>query len=128
MCGLTSRIAAPCGPWRSTAALGHVRFPGRSGAMPGMTSDTLEILARLERLTTTLGQIELRLGALERTRRELGGTKELLSLRESAKRLGISRGTTLRDLILDKRIRLVHIGNSVRIPVSEIARVIKELR
>lgn len=89
--------------------------------MRGMTSDTEEVLRKLDAL-------DKRLAVIERHCARTASPRELLSFREAAKRLGISRGTTLRDLILDRRVRLAKVGGSVRIPASEIARVIKELQ
>jgi excisionase family DNA binding protein len=56
--------------------------------------------------------------------RRLGKSdRRLLSKREAARRLGIDRNTTLRDLIDGGEIRTVVIAGRVKIPASEIERL-----
>jgi hypothetical protein len=52
--------------------------------------------------------------------------KEFLSLNATARRLGIDRKTTLPDLITDKRLLAVKVGNRQKVPVSEIERIKRE--
>jgi excisionase family DNA binding protein len=47
----------------------------------------------------------------------------LLSCRAAAKRLGVSRNTTLLDMIKDRRIRVVTVGGRSKIPLSEVERI-----
>src|SRR3981189_2995212 len=49
-----------------------------------------------------VARLGARLNALARTRRPRGGDTRLLSLRGAARRLGVSRGRTLPDLIGDR--------------------------
>ena len=48
----------------------------------------------------------------------------LLSFRKAARLLGIDRGRTLNDLVDSGQIRTVHVGKRVKIPVSEIHRLL----
>ncbi len=67
-----------------------------------------------------LGRLERKLDALAKPR------SRLLSKREAARRLGISRTRTLPDLIADRRLRVVRVGDGVRIPAAEVERLAKE--
>lgn len=49
--------------------------------------------------------------------------QRLLSKRQAATLLGVSRGRTLDRLIQAGSIRVVHVGNRCRIPMTEIERV-----
>jgi excisionase family DNA binding protein len=52
--------------------------------------------------------------------------RPFLSLREAARRLGVSRNSTLVDLIADRRIKTVRVNGRVKVPASEVERVIRE--
>lgn len=51
---------------------------------------------------------------------------QLLSLREAARRLGVDRGTTLAELIEQRRLRVVHVNGRPRIPAAEVERLAQE--
>lgn len=53
-------------------------------------------------------------------------SQQLLSLREAARRLGVDRGTTLAELIAQKRLRVVQVNGRPRIPAAEVERVSSE--
>lgn len=78
-----------------------------------------EVLARLDAL-------QAEVVALRREARPRKAGQPLLSLREAARRLGVSRNSTLADLISDRRIRTTKINGRVRIPAAEIERLIHE--
>jgi excisionase family DNA binding protein len=63
-----------------------------------------------------------RIEALEA--RALKGGKRLLSKREAARRLGISRNTTLEILIRRGQLRLVTVGKVKRIPAADVERLV----
>jgi excisionase family DNA binding protein len=48
----------------------------------------------------------------------------LLSFRRAARVLGISRETTLPDLVRDGRLKTVRVGSRLKIPVTEIKRLL----
>ena len=50
----------------------------------------------------------------------------LLSFVAAARLLGVDRKTTLRDLIADKRLRTVIVGNRCRVPLVELERIERE--
>jgi excisionase family DNA binding protein len=52
--------------------------------------------------------------------------KLLLSLNEAARLLGISRNTTLHDLIESGKIRAVVVAGRLRVPREEVERVARE--
>jgi len=54
------------------------------------------------------------------------GVKHLLTEAEAGRALGLSR-STLRRLWADGTLRPVHIGRSLRFPLSEIERFVSEL-
>ncbi len=70
------------------------------------------------------------LEALERLERKLDTLtrprSRLLSKRAAARMLGVSRTTTLEDMIADRRLRVVRVGDGVRIPAAEVERLAKE--
>lgn len=84
-----------------------------------MTATLEDVLARLDVL---LAEVV----ALRREARPHKAGQPLLSLREAARRLGISRNSTLVDLISDRRIRTTKIAGRVRIPAAEVERLIHE--
>ena len=51
---------------------------------------------------------------------------QLLSLREAARRLGVDRGTTLAELIEQRRLRVVQVNGRPRIPAVEVERLAQE--
>ncbi len=64
--------------------------------------------------------------ALRREGRPRRVGQPLLSLREAARRLGVSRNSTLVDLIRDRRIRTTKVNGRVRVPAAEVERLIRE--
>jgi excisionase family DNA binding protein len=54
-------------------------------------------------------------------------SRSLLSTKEAAEALGL-RPATLRSWMAQRRIEVVHLGRSVRIPITEIERLIGEGR
>jgi excisionase family DNA binding protein len=60
------------------------------------------------------------------SKRQRKTTSHLLSMREAARRLGIDRNTTLREMIDAGHIRAVPFRGGARIPASEIDRVCTE--
>lgn len=78
-------------------------------------------------------QVCERLAALESEVRALRGAvkprqagKAFLSLREAARRLGVSRNSTLADLISDRRIKTVRLNGRLKVPAAEVERLIRE--
>jgi len=80
------------------------------------------LLARLIGETMTLRQELKSLVSRDAARR----SHELLSLREAARRLGVDRGTTLAELVAQKRLRIVHVNGRPRIPADEVKRLASE--
>lgn len=86
------------------------------GTMPGMGGSTT-ILAEL------LAEVRRQTGLLERAHREREREpRALLSKREAARLLGVSRGRTLDALLSSGQVRAVHIGRRLRVPLAEIER------
>ena len=52
--------------------------------------------------------------------------KQLLTMRETAKVLGVGRCTTLPELIRSGKLRTVSIAGHIRVPLDEIERVMRE--
>ncbi len=79
--------------------------------------------ALLTRIDDRLAQIEKRLASVEgpaKARRD--AESHLLTMRESAWRLGISR-STLKALVKERRIRSVTVAGKTRIALAEVERV-----
>lgn len=76
----------------------------------------------LEALAAALERIERKVDALTRER----PSSRLLSKRQAARLLGISRTTTLEDMIADRKLRVVKVGDRVRIPAAEVERITAE--
>src|SRR6266545_8300192 len=80
----------------------------------------------LERLVSTLERVERRLARLEAANEPMRAECRLLSMREAARRLGVSRTRTLPDLIRDRRIRTVTVNGRPKVPMEEVERVERE--
>ena len=97
---------------------------------------TCELLANQKRILDLLAAIE---SLLKRSLQELTGGKtksspeqmrsprSLVSTKEAADALGL-RPATLRSWMGQRRIEVVHLGRSVRIPNTEVERLIGEGR
>lgn len=87
---------------------------GAEVSMAAVAALLAELLAELRRQT----------GLLERahSHRERA-PRALLSKREAARLLGVSRGRTLDALIASDQVRAVRIGGRLRIPLAEIERL-----
>ena len=68
----------------------------------------------------------LRREVAELRRERRVGTGKLLSAAEAARRLGVSRGKTIAVLIDEGKIRTVPVNGRLRIPASEIDRLVRE--
>lgn len=97
---------------------------------------TCKLLATQSRILDLLGTLEslLKRSLPELAERRTKGTPEqtrsprsLLSTKEAAEALGL-RPATLRSWMAQRRIEVVHLGRSVRIPITEIERLIGEGR
>jgi|SRR5712664_292710 len=73
-----------------------------------------------------MARLEARLNALATARQPRGGDTRLLSLRGAARRLGVSRGRTLPDLIAERKVKTVTVAGRVKVPMSEIERIERE--
>ncbi len=77
-----------------------------------------------------LADVVRRLDALQAEVRELRprrpNPRPLLSLREAARRLGVSRNSTLAGLIHDRRIKTVRVAGRIKVPAVEVERLIRE--
>lgn len=91
------------------------------GTMPGMGASTT-VLAEL--LAELLAEVRRQTGILERAHREREREpRALLSKREAARLLGVSRGRTLDALLASGQVRAVRIGGRLRVPITEIERL-----
>lgn len=72
-------------------------------------------------IVTLLTNMNAKLDALLKERRV--NTKRLLSLREAARQLGISRDKTLHEMIARKQIKTVQLKGKLKIPASEVERI-----
>lgn len=88
-----------------------------------MSDDLREAIAEVNR---RLEQLTAEVARLRSDLRPRRAGQPLLSLREAARRLGVSRNSTLQDLIRDRRIRTTRVNGRVRIPATEIERLIRE--
>ena len=86
----------------------------------------LNLLAALESLLTRSLQ-ELTGGKTKNSPEQTRSSRSLLSTKEAAEALGL-RPATLRSWMAQRRIEVVHLGRSVRIPITEIERLIGEGR
>lgn len=59
-------------------------------------------------------------------RQQRKGRAELLSKKEAARRLGVDRTTTLEKFIASGRLKTVEINGRVRIPRTEVERILSE--
>jgi len=82
--------------------------------------------ALLERLAAVLEGLERRLAPLEAANEPMRAECRLLSMRQAARRLGISRTRTLPDLIRDRRIRTVTVNGRPKVPAHEVERIERE--
>ena len=80
----------------------------------------------LQVMLTKLSTLEADVGELRREARSKGRPRPFLSLREAARRLGVSRNSTLADLIGDRRVKTVRINGKVKVPAAEVERLIRE--
>lgn len=74
----------------------------------------LELLAKVDAL-------QAEVSALKTTTAR--APKALLSLRQAAARLGVDRGTTLRDLITSGQLQTVTANDKTKVPASEVERL-----
>jgi excisionase family DNA binding protein len=76
----------------------------------------------------TVGEMVSQLRAELRALLSLGKRqgKVLLSLREAARRLGVDRNSTLRELIQNGRLRVVSANGKLRVPATEVERLALE--
>jgi hypothetical protein len=84
--------------------------------------------ATVEDLAAMMERLEHKLDALlerERPRRR-NQESRLLTKRETARRLGVDRCTTLEDLLRNEHLRAVPYRAGVRIPASEVERLERE--
>jgi excisionase family DNA binding protein len=86
-----------------------------------MAGEPQELVARLERVEKQLERLAAAVEVLARQRNR--DDRRLLSIATAAQRLGVSRNTTMRYLIQDRRIRTIKLNGRVRIPASEVERV-----
>lgn len=78
------------------------------------------LVARLASLEATVERLA---SLLEARDAAPAASPRLLSFRAAAKRLGVSRSTTLPDMVKDRRIRVVTVGGRSKIPLSEVERI-----
>jgi excisionase family DNA binding protein len=81
----------------------------------------------LKRLADDLAELRAEVASLRHELRPRRGARgQLLSLREAARRLGIDRGATLATLLETRQIRGTKVNGRVRIPASEVDRLVRD--
>ncbi len=85
-----------------------------------------DLAARLERIEGLLEWLVAAHEAAPAQRPRRQDEKRFVSKSKAARLLGIDHKTTLRDLIQDKRLLTVPVGNRRKVPMSEIERVERE--
>lgn len=83
------------------------------------------VLEAIEHLRAEVAALAREVAKLRRST-AAPNTPRLVSFREAARRLGVSRTRTLPALIRDKAIRVVHVNGRARISTDEIERLCRE--